>query len=108
MNNSSDVLQQIEACQDLAIDACSTIITKASNTEGANLCQDWSAVLNCLTADESFFASVTNNTIPGNNPLEASKSFRSDYTEEIFSGIAIMVINQTLRRSIPSAMAHIW
>jgi len=102
MNNSSDVLQQIEACQDLAIDACSTIITKASKTEGANLWQAWSSVLNCLTADESFFASVTNNTIPGNNPLEAIKSFRSDYTEEIFSRLAIMVINQTLRGSITS------
>ena len=37
MNNSSDVLKQIEACQDLAIDACSMIITKASKTEGAKL-----------------------------------------------------------------------
>ena len=61
-----------------------------------------------MTADESFFASVTNNTIPGNNPLEASKRFRSDYTEEIISRIAIMVINQTLRGFIPSAMANIW
>ncbi len=103
MNNSSDVLQQIEACQDLAINACSTIITKASKTEGGNLWQAWSSVLNCLTADESFFASVTNNTIPGINPLEAIQSFRSDYTEEIFSRLVIMVINQTLRGYIPSA-----
>ena len=91
-----DLIRDIKACQDLALDSCAAVLVKTASTEGVDLWQSWSAVINALTADESFFSSVLKEANLNKEPLEAIQKIQSIYAEDIFSRLSCMVIHQTL------------
>ena len=110
-NNSrrNELLQEMKACQDLALDTCATILVKAAASEGAriDLWQSWSAVINALTADESFFSSVLKEADLDKEPLEAIQKIQSLYAEDIFSRLSCMVIHQTLGGALSTSSSSV-